>query len=323
MSMIDPVRAALAAVGITVRLLVGDSAAESVALARQAVADGADLLVALGGDGLVHCAVQALCGTRVPVAVVPAGTGNDLAAALGLPAAPTEVARMIRAGWLRRIDAGFVSPAVAVGDPLPPPAPRPAGTAGTADLGAGDAGTADAGAGGRWWSTVLCAGFDSAVAERANRLRWPGGPRRYDLAIFVELARLHPRTVELSLDGETRILPVTLVAIGNGPLYGGGLRMCPGARLDDGLFDVTVVGPVSRRLLVRLKPMARTGRHIDHPAVTVFRARQVRLAAPGLSAYADGERVGPLPVTVTAVPGALRLFVPAPARSGPERSLDR
>jgi diacylglycerol kinase (ATP) len=276
--LIEPATAALRAAGLDVRLLTGASAAESVSLGTAAVADGAAALIALGGDGLVHWAVQAVAGTPVPLAIIPAGTGNDMATVLGVPDLPA-LAAALSAGTYTEIDAGRVD------------------------------GHADGHAGGRdrWWLGVLCAGFDSAVNERANRMRWPRGPRRYDLAILAELSALRPRPMVLTLDGERHEREVTLVAVGNGPQYGGGKRISPDAALDDGLFDVTIVAPVSRRTLVRLTPSLPTGGHLSHPAVEVVRARTVELSAPGVIAYADGERVAPLPVTTRCEPKAVRI----------------
>ncbi|MGY1633254.1 hypothetical protein ACI784_16255 [Geodermatophilus sp. SYSU D01186] len=166
--------------------------------------------------------------------------------------------------------------------------------------------TLDAGrTGDRWWATVLCCGFDSAVTDRANRLRWPRGPRRYDVAILAELARLRPRPLTLVLDGEPRTLQATLVAVGNTAWYGGGLRVCPAADPGDGRFDVTVVGPVTRRELVRTRPRLSAGTHVTHPAVTVHRAARVELRGEGPAVYADGEPVSPLPATSVCAPGAL------------------
>jgi diacylglycerol kinase (ATP) len=152
---------------------------------------------------------------------------------------------------------------------------------------------------------VLCCGFDSAVTDRANRLRWPRGPRRYDLAILAELARLRPREVTLVLDGESRTVPVTLVAVGNTSWYGAGMRVCPGADPADGRFDITVIGPLGRRELVRARPMLAEGRHVDDPRVTVHRAARVELSCDGVTSYADGEPVAPLPAVAECVPGAL------------------
>ncbi|GGM71538.1 sphingosine kinase [Longimycelium tulufanense] len=254
-------------------LRVATSPAETLGLAARAVADGADTVVVLGGDGAAHAAVQACAGTDTALALVPAGTGNDLANALGVPNNPLlaadEVARALREGRRRRIDLGRVS-------------------------------------GGSWFATVLCAGFDSAVNERANALRWPGGPRRYDLAILLELARLRPRPLVVDTGDATVELDATLVAVGNTGCYGGGIPVCPDADPADGLFDVTIVGRVSRSALVRIVPTLRTGRHVEHPAVTTLRVRSLHLGGrTGWVAYADGERQARLPLTVRCEPAAL------------------
>jgi diacylglycerol kinase (ATP) len=230
-------------------------------------------VVAVGGDGTAHAALQAVAGTPTPLAVIPAGTGNDLALALGVPRDPLSAAR------------------AAAGDLL-------AGSARTIDTGR----TA-----GRWWATVLCCGFDSAVTDRANRLRWPRGRRRYDVAVLAELARLRPRELTLVLDGESQTLPVTMVAVGNTAWYGGGMKVCPAADPSDGLFDVTVVGATTRLELMRTKPRLTAGTHVEHPAVAVFRAARVELSSPGVTTYADGEPVAPLPAVAECVPGALRI----------------
>jgi YegS/Rv2252/BmrU family lipid kinase len=259
--------------GLTPRVLDATTGAEAERQAVEAVAAGTGAVVAVGGDGAAHAALQAVGGTSTPLAVVPAGTGNDLALALGIPRNPVAAAR-----------------------------------AAAEDLHAGQVRTVDAGrTGGRWWATVLCCGFDSAVTDRANRLRWPKGRRRYDVAILAELAQLRPRALTLVLDGEEQAVPVTLVAVGNTPWYGGGMRVCPGADPTDGLFDVTVVGPLSRLELVRQRPKLAAGTHIDNAAVAVHRAARVELSCPGVTTYADGEPVASLPTVAECVPGALRI----------------
>jgi diacylglycerol kinase (ATP) len=294
-SLVEPVRSALHAAGLEVLLLVGRSAAESVALTRAAVADGVAAVVAVGGDGLVHWVVQALAATGVPLAIVPAGTGNDFANVLGGPRNLSSLAAAVAAGRANEVDAGLAAPDMLPAAPTDP-------TAGPTE--------AEPVLAERWWTGVLCAGFDSAVNERANRMRWPRGPRRYDLAVFAELSGLRPRRLVLTVDGDRQEHEVTLVAVGNGPQYGGGMRICPDARMDDGLLDVTVVGPLSRIELVRLKPQLRTGRHVLHSSVRVLRGREVRLESPDVVAYADGERLAPLPVSLSCVPSALRVIVP-------------
>jgi diacylglycerol kinase (ATP) len=270
--------------GADVRYLCGTSQADSVSLLAHAAEDS-DAVVVCGGDGMVHLAVNALAEGAVPLGIVPAGTGNDTAAALGISPDPLRATDSLLAALL-------------------------AGSIRRVDLGHCDAVPVSPTASGRWWVTMLYAGFDSAVNERANAMRWPTGKRRYDAAIAAELVRLGPRRLSLTLDGRTLDMPVTLVAIGNGPQYGGGKRMTPDAKMDDGIFDVTVVGPVSRLTLARLAPKLPKAGHIGHPAVSQYRACEITLEAFDTVAYADGERVGQLPVTTTCVRFALPVLVP-------------
>ncbi|MEV4598193.1 YegS/Rv2252/BmrU family lipid kinase [Amycolatopsis sp. NPDC049253] len=265
-------------------VLVATSVDESRALMRSAHAEGLDVLIVLGGDGAAHQGVQFCAEHDVALGLVPSGTGNDFVRALGTPpdalAATDTLAEALRAGTRRRLDLGRL------------------------DGGA---------AGGSWFATVLCSGFDAAVNARANRLRWPSGPRRYDVAILAELAAFRPRPVTLHTDDTTLELDATLVAVGNTPYYGGGVPICPQATPDDGLFDVTVIGAAGRLQLLRLLPGLRTGAHVDHPAVRTLRTRKLTVetaAGPGWPAYADGESQGRTPVTATCVPGALTVVAP-------------
>jgi YegS/Rv2252/BmrU family lipid kinase len=265
------VRTAFREAGFSPQVLSATTGAAAEEQARRAVASGTRAVVAVGGDGTVHAALQAVAATSTPLGMIPAGTGNDLVRALAGPADPAAAAR-----------------------------------AAAEDLAAGTTRTVDAGrTGDRWWATVLCCGFDSAVSDRANRMRWPRGRRRYDVAVLAELARLRPRELTLVLDGVAQTLPVTMVAIGNTAWYGGGLKVCPAADPSDGLFDVTVVGATTRLALMRTKPLLMSGAHIDHPAVSVFRAARVELSGPGATTYADGEPVARLPAVAECVPGAL------------------
>ena len=259
--------------GFEVREMVGRDGDEALDLARKAVADEVESLVVVGGDGMVHLAVQALAGTGTSPGVIPSGTGNDVARYLGIPRTdPQRAAGVVVGSRVRTIDL--------------------------------------ARAGGTYYATVLASGFDSKVNERANRMTWPRGQMRYNLATLGELRVFRPLPYVLDLDGETRILDAMLVAVGNGESFGGGLRITHGASLDDGLLDVVVIRPMSKRRLVRVYPMLFSGRHVGIPEYEHHRVRQVTVAAPGISAYADGERIGALPLTVEAVPQALRVLVP-------------
>ena len=148
------------------------------------------------------------------------------------------------------------------------------------------------------------------VNERANRMTWPRGRSRYNLAMITELGVFRPIDFGLTLDGAEIEYEAMLVAIGNGTSYGGGMRVCPGARVDDGQFHVTVLERVSKVEFLRVFPAVYSGTHIENPKVHVLTARRVDLVADGVVAYADGERVGPLPVSCTTVRGALNVLSP-------------
>ncbi|MFJ7328941.1 diacylglycerol kinase [Streptomyces cyaneofuscatus] len=272
----QPAASALRDAGFSVRTVLGEDADDALRRAREAVAAGTGALIAVGGDGLTSLALQAVAGTSTPLGVVAVGTGNDFARALGLPirdpaAAGALAARMLKEGGHRDIDLGR--------------------------------------AGERWFGTVLASGFDSRVNDRGNRMRFVGGRFKYDLAILAELAAFKPIPYRIRLDGgEVREIEATLIAVGNGTTYGGGMRICAEAAMDDGLFDVTVVGKCSRATLLKVFPKVYKGTHLSHPAVTVHRVSSIELAAAGVTAYADGEPLGALPLTATCVPGAVQVL---------------
>jgi diacylglycerol kinase (ATP) len=135
---------------------------------------------------------------------------------------------------------------------------------------------------------------------------------RYNLATLAELRTFQPIDYVLDLDGTTKRVKAMLVAIGNGPSFGGGLRITEGALVDDGLLDVVLFHPLSKPDLLRTYPSLFRGTHTSHPAYEHHRVRQATVAAPGIVAYGDGERLAPLPLTVTAVPAALRVLVGHP-----------
>ncbi|MEU4726825.1 diacylglycerol kinase [Streptomyces sp. NPDC005409] len=272
----QPAASALRAAGFSVRTVVGTDGADALARLGAVVREGTGAVIAVGGDGVVSLALQALAGTSVPLGVVAVGTGNDFARALGLPVRePARAGRMaadaLKEGRIRDVDLGRV--------------------------------------GATWYGTVLASGFDSRVNDRGNRMRLPAGRFKYDLAMIAELAAFRPVAYRITLDdGPVIETEATLVAVGNGSTYGGGMRICADAVTDDGLFDITVVGDCSRTTLLKVFPRVYKGTHLSHPKVSVHRARKVTLEAAGLTAYADGEPLGPLPVTARCVPGAVRVL---------------
>jgi diacylglycerol kinase (ATP) len=160
-----------------------------------------------------------------------------------------------------------------------------------------------------WFACVLSAGFDAVVNERANRMTRPRGPSRYTLALLRELATFRPLRYRLTLDGAVREQAAMLVSVANTPSLGGGMRIVPHADLSDGILDVFIVHPLSRIGMLAVFPRVFAGEHVNHPAVEFAEARRVRIEGEGIVAYADGERLGMLPVDVEAVPQALSVFV--------------
>lgn len=270
--LVEPV---LREAGLATHLVRGTDAADTVLQTRRALDGGIGSVAVIGGDGLLHALLPDLVRTGVPVGLVPAGTGNDIARLLDIPRRdPVAAARIIAAGHVRTIDLAQV--------------------------------------GTRFVATVVAAGFDALVTERANAMTWPRGQMRYNLATLVELGVFRPLHYRLDLDGRRHDVPAMLVAVGNGPSYGGGLRICEGADPHDGLLDVVVIGPLSRPSLLRLFPRLSRGTHVTHPAYSHLRVHEVTISCDGVVAYGDGERLGALPLTVRAVPRALRVHVAAP-----------
>jgi diacylglycerol kinase (ATP) len=261
--------------GANVSILVGADAADALTVARKAVADGIDALVALGGDGMVHLALNAVAGTDTPLGIIPAGTGNDLAATLKLPRKDPVAAAGIVSDRLRD-DAAWPMDAIRVGD--------------------------------KWFGCVLGAGFDSRVNDRANRMSWPKGRMRYNIAMVAELGVFAPLPFELVIDGERIKTEAMLVAIGNAKSYGAGMQVTPDADVSDGLMDVMVLSQVSKMEFLKTFPKVFKGTHTTHPAVTMRRAKVVELASPGVTAYADGEYLADLPIRCECVRGAVRVL---------------
>lgn len=265
--------------GIDVCAIVGTDAAHARRLVDDALDRGTDALVVVGGDGVISLALQALATGDVPLGIVPAGTGNDHAREYHLPTGDPEAAADIVAdGHTETVDLGRIE---------------------------------DASGAVKWFGTVMAAGFDSLVSDRTNRMRWPHGRMRYNVAMLAEISKLRLLPFRLTFDDEPEFrTELTLAAFGNTRSYGGGMLICPGADHSDGLLDVTMITSASRTRLIRLFPTVFKGTHVDLDEVTTKRARSVHVECPGINAYADGDFALPLPVTVSAVPSALRLLVP-------------
>lgn len=247
---------------------VAAATADELASALSNEVDGKSYqgLIAVGGDGLAHLVMQICVPRHLPFAIIPAGTGNDFVRTLGWSLSDIEP-------LLERVT--------------------------TSEPASIDLGNVDS----EWFGAILSTGFDSVVNERANRLKWPSGPQRYNLAIALELPRFKPTAYEITCDGATFTTEAMLVAIGNGKSYGGGMNICPQAQMNDGLFDLIILEPVSKVEFLKVFPSVYSGSHITHPKVRSLRAKKVTINAKAV-AYADGERIGPAPISAECVKDA-------------------
>jgi diacylglycerol kinase (ATP) len=253
---------------IAYRMISPNSAAETKVFVKESLQSGeATKLLSIGGDGLFHLLLQFAIEFKVPLAVAPGGTGNDFYRTLG---------------WFGHDLTDYLDHLIST-----PPS--------LIDVGVVD---------GEYFGAVLSSGFDSVVNERANTMKWPKGPAKYNVAIALELPKFKAIKFKIFADEKVLEVEAMLIAVGNGSSYGGGMRVCPDADLNDGLFDIMILHPVSKLEFVKVFPTVYQGTHIEHPQVEVVRAKHIRIESVAV-AYADGERIGQLPVQVESLPQSL------------------
>jgi diacylglycerol kinase family enzyme len=256
------------------------------ALVHAAVERG-DVVVAVGGDGMVSSLAGLVAAGGGTLGIVPAGRGNDLARVLALPSAPDEVARVLLEAAPRRIDLVELT--------LPGAAPR---------VVAGS----------------VHAGVDARAAELADRARWLPRRAQYPVAALRALATYRPARVRVDVDGVVAEHDAACVVVAGSGCHGSGMRIAPGADLADGLLDVVVVEAASRTALIRSLPRVYDGTHVDLPEVTVRTGRRVELSGAGARSRTplggDGAPLGTLPAlgsapaVVEVRPGALAVLAP-------------
>jgi diacylglycerol kinase (ATP) len=234
---------------------------------RLSIASGKfEKVVAIGGDGLVNLCLQEVAEQNIGLSVIPAGTGNDFARAVGShKKSVNEIFNVVRSQDPTTIDLGLVTGAF----------------------------------GKRWYVQVLSTGFDALVNNLANRINWPRGQMKYTLATLLTLA---------SFDGKQFKQDFMLLSVANGETYGGGMRICPDASNSDGIFDILLVHPVSKIVLLSIFPKVFTGKHVPHPKIDIIRGKKVQISADAL-AFADGEFVSKLPIEITNVKNALKTWL--------------
>jgi diacylglycerol kinase (ATP) len=225
-------------------------------------------VIVIGGDGMVHAAINNI--ENNPIGLIPAGTGNDFARALGLVLDdPISSIKRATSAKVDYVDLGRV--------------------------------------GEEYFAAICSTGFDSIVNERANGMKWPHGKMKYNIAMLLELPKFQPKSYKIVIDGKPLETQAMLIAIANGLSYGGGMKVCPAAQLQDGLLDIMILAPVSKFEFVRIFPSVFKGLHITHPAVSIVQGRSIQITAEAVG-YADGERIGYLPLDVSISPNRMKVL---------------
>jgi len=232
-------------------------------------------IMSVGGDGLAHLLFPFAIDLDIPIFVAPAGTGNDFARSTGsFGLTPAKMVQTLINRQPVFIDMGLISH----------------------------------GEKSFWFGQVLSTGFDSLVNERANSYRFFKGKMKYIVATARELPFFVPRTYVLKIDNVEIETGAMLVAIANGKSYGGGMKVCPSADQQDGLFDVLILKPIPVREFIRVFPKVFSGKHVSHPAVEIRRGSSISISSKAI-AYADGERIGNLPISVEIKPHVMRTWI--------------
>ncbi len=263
--------------GVDVEVRWTDQVGAAKRIAQEASTEDWSVIAACGGDGTVHETINGLvsdAGDQPAFAVIPAGKGNDLARALGMPNGAAEIAKLLKLDNRRSIDLGRIE--------------------------------------GQLFATVATLGFDAEVARTVHEGSIPfSGVITYVLAVLKTLATHRCQKMTLTGDFGVRDAKMFLAATANTSSYGGGMFIAPDAQPDDGLFDVCVIDEVSKFTVLRIFPKVFAGTHATHPKVEILRTSSLKIETdePFLL-FADGEPIVETPTTIEMLPKALEVVVP-------------
>jgi YegS/Rv2252/BmrU family lipid kinase len=272
------VEAAIRAAGLVHRTVMTTGLEHGCEQATAAASAG-EIPVVMSGDGLIGQIGGALAGGDVPLGVIPGGRGNDLARVLGIPDEVEEAVAVLAAGVTREIDVGEVN--------------------------------------GKRFLCIASCGFDSDANRIANEAKWIKGNLVYAYAALRALVAWKPARFTITLDGISRVFSGYSVAVANSRAYGGGMFIAPEAELDDGLLDVVTTAHTGKLHFLINLPKVFEGKHVENEEVTIARAAEVRIEADRpFTVYADGDHLADLPATLTVLPRALNVIVPAATPPG-------
>lgn len=256
---------------------------DATVLAREAAERGVRLVVAVGGDGTLHEVANGVLGTAATVGLIPFGTGNDFARALGLYGNLENACKAVTSGVVKHVDIGVIEGS-GTGSP-------------------------------RHFLVLAGTGYDARTAQTVNEgIRHLSGPLAYVWGAILTLRTFEPFALTLTLDDEPpRKVGAMFASFANADTTGGGMKIAPGALVDDGCLDICLVETVSKPTLLYELTQVFSGKHVHHPAVTMLRARTISVDAdPPQPLLIDGEVCGTTPAKITLLPGALPFLVPAP-----------
>ncbi len=259
--------------GFEAAIYITEGPGDAAAKGERALREGCDIITAVGGDGTVSELANGIHGCAVAMGVIPAGSGNDFARTLGIPSDFNKALDCVLKGSTRTIDIGIVN--------------------------------------GRCFINVASVGFDAQVVRETHSIKKRiRGPLAYVLGVFKSLISYKPFDMEIETGSERINKQATLVAIANGIYYGGGMKIAPGAVLDDGLLEVYLVEGMSRLKILRLFPLIYSGRHLARPELKHFKARKLSIKCQNGYINSDGEIIGRCPASISIIPAALNVIIP-------------
>ena len=261
--------------GVSHEVMYSRSPDDPTRLARESMGDGVAAVVAIGGDGLVSQVAGELVTSDTPLGIIPAGRGNDFARGLGIPLDIVGACTTISTGNQRRIDVGQAN--------------------------------------GHYFFSVAVMGFAAEINRKANTFTRLRVNALYSLLTIVTIFTDQPQPFTVTYEGRERRCYSWMIAVGNTWSSARGMALVPAARPDDGQLDACIINGMGKlELLLSVFPKVFRGRHLYHTGVDTIHGREMTIESDRpCDMYADGERIGPLPVTLQAIPQALSVFVPA------------
>jgi len=261
--------------GIDYSLHISRSSDDIIKTTKANLKKGFSNFIAVGGDGTIHYMANVLAGTDKKIGVIPAGSGNDIAACLGIDSDIKKCCQIINRGKTKKIDTGLINDRY-------------------------------------YYLCIAGSGFDSQVNYLANNTRLPlKGPARYNYAVYKNLITFKPGKFFINYGADKKEVYGMMIAVSNMSSYGGGMRITPDASPEDGLFDVCIIKKMSKIHFIQTFPKVYEGKHTTDSHVEIFKTSSIKIDSEyHFSIFADGEYICKLPATFKIIPGNLNFITP-------------